>query len=93
MFIAILWILFLSGIVIGRYFRDRRIVRLAGRNTMPTILLLLFLFGIVIGSDRRIMDSLPELGAQAMVMAVACVMGSVFLAGLVYRIVKTRIKD
>ncbi|MCM1331859.1 MAG: lysine exporter LysO family protein [Bacteroides sp.] len=93
MFTAILWTLFISGIVIGRIFRKNRGVRLAGSWTMPTVLLLLFLFGAEIGSDERIMLSLPQLGAKAATMAVACVAGSVFLSGLVYRIVKNRIKQ
>jgi len=59
---------------------------------MPTVLLLLFLFGAEIGADERVMLSLPTLGSMAVVMAVSCVAGSVILSGLVYRMIRNRIK-
>lgn len=92
MFTAILWTLFLSGIVFGRLFIKNRVVRQMGSLTMPTVLLLLFLFGSEIGSDERVMLSLPTLGARALLMAVSCVAGSVILSGLVYRMIRNRIK-
>ncbi len=90
MFTAILWTLFLSAIVFGRLFRKNSVVRRLGSLTMPTVLLLLFLFGSEIGSDERVMLSLPTLGARAVVMA--CVAGSVILSGLVYRMIRNRIQ-
>ena len=90
MFTAILWTLFLSAIVFGRLFRKNSVVRRLGSLTMPTVLLLLFLFGSEIGSDERVMLSLPTLGARAV--AVACVAGSVILSGLVYRMIRNRIQ-
>ena len=92
MFTAILWTLFLSAIVFGRLFRKNSVVRRLGSLTMPTVLLLLFLFGSEIGSDERVMLSLPTLGARAVVMAVACVAGSVILSGLAYRMIRNRIQ-
>lgn len=91
MFAIILWSLFIVGIAVGRIFRDRRAIRLVGSFTMPAVLILLFLFGAEIGSDKLLMGSLPELGVGAVVMAVACVIGSVVFSALVYRIVKNRI--
>lgn len=81
----------MSGIIVGRFFRNCRWIRIAGSKTMPTVLLLLFLFGADIGSDDVIMRSLPDLGAWAAVMAVACVTGSVLFSVAIYRFVRNRI--
>lgn len=72
------------GIVAGRLLRTRpRPLRAAEWLAAAAIYLLLFLLGLSVGGDSSIMGALEELGAQALVLSVGSVAGSVLLAAVV----------
>lgn len=72
------------GIVAGRLLRTHsRPLRAADWLAAAAIYGLLFLLGLLVGGDRSIMGALEELGAQALVLSVGSVAGSVLLAAVV----------
>lgn len=81
MFIAI-GILIL-GILAGRLTRSFWSAGLLSRLTMSSIFLLLFLLGTAIGSNRKLLASLPNLGLQSLVIMLCCVAGSILLSILI----------
>ncbi len=76
-----------AGILIGYLIRSNgRLIRLADRMVIITILVLLFFMGFTIGRDPLIMGSLPQLGLTALILSVAGVTGSMLLALLVWKL-------
>ncbi len=72
------------GIAAGRLLRARpRPIGAAERMAVVTIYLLLFLLGLSVGGDRSIMGALEEVGAQALVLSVGSVAGSLLVAAIV----------
>lgn len=66
----------------------RKFVRLPflDKSIFGTILLLLFLMGISVGGNPEIIDNLPRVGGQALLLAVLGTSGSVSAAWVVYRL-------
>ncbi len=76
-----------AGILIGYLIRSNgRLIRLADRMVIITILVLLFFMGFTIGRDPLIMGNLPQLGLTALILSVAGVTGSMLLALLVWKL-------
>ncbi|WP_298451777.1 LysO family transporter [uncultured Prevotella sp.] len=82
MFTVIL--IMLSGIMVGRLLRSRRMTFLP-RVVMFMIWVLLFLLGVEVGANPEIIKNLKLLGVEALVIAVAGTLGSVLLAWALWR--------
>lgn len=76
-----------AGVIAGWLLRRYRL-KWMGKVTMVLIWVLLFLLGLEVGGDRSIVESLPTLGVEAVLIAVVSVLGSCLLALLLWRWVK-----
>ena len=85
MFIVMLFIFL--GILTG-YLLRKRAGRWQGRVVTGLIWLLLFLLGVEVGGDGRIVEALPTLGVEALVLSVAATLGSCLLAWGLWKMVK-----
>lgn len=59
-----------------------------GKVTTVLVWLLLFLLGLEVGGNRQIVESLPTLGVDALVIALFATLGSITAAGLLWRWIK-----
>lgn len=87
MFIVIVFIL--TGILGGYFLRKRNTEWLSQALTL-LVWVLLFLMGIEVGSDDRIMLSLPTLGVEALVVAVLATLGSCVGAWMLWRYISRK---
>lgn len=76
--------LMVCGIVIGYLFRERNL-KVVQKLINYAIFLLLFLLGITVGANGEVMDNLDTIGAEAVIITLAAVAGSVLCAWGVYR--------
>ena len=76
-----------TGIAFGYLLRKKPVLRKLNKPISYTIYLLLFLLGISVGSNREIIDNLPSLGGQALLLAVAGTLGSVLAAWIIYKFI------
>ncbi len=74
----------LSGMLLGRLLRNRRMAFLP-RVVMFLIWVLLFLLGVEVGANPEIIRNLKSLGVEAFVLAVAGTLGSAVLACALWR--------
>ena len=81
---TVLCIMF-SGIICGYLFRKKTIFQKLSKPINYTIYLLLFFLGISVGGNKEIINNLPSLGGQALLLAFAGTLGSVLAAWVVYR--------
>lgn len=72
------------GILVGYVVRKQHTEWLSKAITL-LVWVLLFLMGIEVGGNERIMQSLPTLGVEALVVAVLATMGSCVGARLLWR--------
>lgn len=72
------------GILVGYLVRKQHTEWLSKAITL-LVWVLLFLMGIEVGGNERIMQSLPTLGVEALVVAVLATMGSCVGAWLLWR--------
>ncbi|WP_314949947.1 LysO family transporter [Tannerella forsythia] len=77
--------LMFAGIALGYLFRKRLILRRFSNLMGWTVYLLLFSLGISVGNNREIICNLSALGGQALWLAFAGTLGSVWGAWIVYR--------
>ncbi|WP_052345234.1 LysO family transporter [Alkaliflexus imshenetskii] len=76
--------LFLVGIIVGRMLLGKpKIHHICNRLMMWAVYVLLFFLGISVGSDAAIIDNIPTLGFQALVLALAALTGSLVTIRLV----------
>lgn len=73
-----------GGIAAGYLLRNVGWLQHLGKPISYTIILLLFLLGLSVGGNREIVNNLPALGGQALLIAVAATLGSVLAAWAVY---------
>ena len=73
------------GIAFGYLLRKKTILRELSKPIGYTIYLLLFLLGISVGGNREIIENLPALGGQALLLAFAGTLGSVLAAWIIYK--------
>ena len=78
----------LSGMLLGRLLRNRRMAFLP-RVVMFLIWVLLFLLGVEVGANPEIIRNLKSLGVEAFVLAVAGTLGSAVLAWALWRYVES----
>ena len=74
----------LSGMLLGRLLRNRRMAFLP-RVVMFLIWVLLFLLGVEVGANPEIIRNLKSLGVEAFVLAVAGTLGCAVLAWALWR--------
>lgn len=80
--------LIMMGIMSGALFLGvicRRRLPWIGKVTTALVWLLLFLLGLEVGGNRQIVEALPTLGVDALVIAVFATLGSISAAGLLWR--------
>ena len=75
-----------GGVILGYFFRKKEILQKLGTPINYTICLLLFFLGISVGGNKEIINNLPSLGGQALLLAFAGTSGSVIAAWIVYKI-------
>ena len=73
-----------GGIAIGYLLRRVEILQSLGKTISYTIYLLLFFLGISVGANEDIVRNLSTLGGQALLLALAGILGSVVAAWGVY---------
>ena len=73
-----------AGVLTGWLLRRHR-AGWTGKVTMALLIL-----GVEVGSDRRIVESLPTLGVEAAVIAVVSLLGSCLAALLLWTVVRRR---
>lgn len=76
--------LMVSGIVLGYLFREKKLGFIQ-RLISIAIFALLFLLGVSVGSNAQIMDNLPDIGLDALVITLGAVAGSVLCAWGIYK--------
>jgi uncharacterized membrane protein YbjE (DUF340 family) len=64
------------GILLGFLFRDRRMPKL-DRASLAVVVILIFSLGFGIGSNNELLSSLPQVGAQGLVIAVLAILFSI----------------
>jgi uncharacterized membrane protein YbjE (DUF340 family) len=74
------------GIALGYLFRKKTMLQKLNKPISYTIYLLLFFLGISVGSNSDIINNLPTLGSQALLLAFAGTLGSVLAAWVVYQL-------
>jgi len=75
-----------GGIILGYFFRKKAILQKLSKPINYTIYLLLFFLGISVGGNKEIINSLPSLGGQALLLAFAGTLGSVLAAWIAYKL-------
>ncbi|MGA2766760.1 MAG: LysO family transporter [Candidatus Bathyarchaeia archaeon] len=73
-----------AGMLFGYFLREKRRVNL-GKLTFGIILVLIFSLGFGIGSNSELLNSLPEVGLSAVVIASLAIVFSVILVKAVKR--------
>lgn len=70
----------LVGMAFGKVISKYGQAKLAGRFTLLGVMTLLFVMGAQIGSNPDVLLNLPRIGGQAVLLAVACVLGSIIVS-------------
>ena len=74
-----------AGILLGIVLRRReRFLKVIDQLTVWFIYIFLFLLGLTVGLNREIIAQFGRLGMQAIIIALACVIGSLVPAWFVY---------
>ncbi len=74
-----------AGILVGALLRRReRFLKVIDQLTVWFIYIFLFLLGVSVGLNREIIAQFGRLGLKAVVIALACVIGSLVPAWFVY---------
>lgn len=77
-------VIMLAGVVLGYVLKAGRFVCVR-RIVTVLIWVLLFLLGVEVGGNPRVINGIGQLGIEAVVIAVAGVLGSAGLAWIVYK--------
>lgn len=75
------------GILLGYIFRGIDKLQRISKLISYTIYLMLFLLGISVGANKEVVNNLPTLGVQALILASAGVIGSAIFAWLIYKFI------
>lgn len=79
-------LLMAGGIILGMLLRNyKRLVPLVDKMILRSIFLLLFLMGLSIGANTSIIQKLPALGFQALLLSIGGILGSILLVWLMRR--------
>lgn len=78
--------LFLSlGIAVGVFLRRFENIAIVSKLLTVAIVILLFLLGKSVGKNADIMQNLPTIGMQALIITTAAITGSVLMSMMVYK--------
>jgi uncharacterized membrane protein YbjE (DUF340 family) len=77
----------IAGIIIGYFLRNRKHVDL-GKVTLGAILTLIFSMGFSIGSNNDLLQSMPKIGLNALVLVALVMFFSVFFLKAYRKVVK-----
>ena len=73
------------GIAIGWFLHKKeKLLKLTNKLTNWAIYLLLFLLGLSVGTNKKILNSLDQIGLQAVVITLFAVSGSIMVSWLTY---------
>jgi hypothetical protein len=81
---ALLIVPLVAGMLLGYFLREKRAINL-GKLTLGIILVLIFSLGFGIGSNSVLLDSLPDVGLSAVVIASLAILFSIILVKAVRR--------
>lgn len=83
--------LMLTGIIVGYLFRAKKATWI---SKVITVLIwsLLFLLGIDVGNNKAIINGLHTIGAEALIITVAAILGSVIGAKLLWKWINKNLK-
>lgn len=81
---ALLVVPLIAGMLLGYFLREKKKVNL-GKVTVGIVLVLIFSLGFGIGSNSELLNSLPEVGLSAVVIASLAIVFSVILVKAVRR--------
>lgn len=88
LFIAILIGTIIHGVLIG--YASRKIeMKHINHVVLFFICLLLFIIGVEIGQDKQVLTNLPKLGYVALLIATLTALGSMLMAWLLWRRIRT----
>ncbi len=78
-------VLFITGIIAGRFFRNSNSAR-KGIDILVTwaVYILLFLLGISVGINDKIINDFSRIGYTSVLLTIGAVLGSIILAKIVY---------
>lgn len=77
--------LFALGILVGRFFRDRKKLRKNVDMAVTwSVYLLLFLLGVSVGINEKVLANFSQIGYKAFWITIGAVGGSLILAKIVY---------
>lgn len=79
--------LLLLGVGVGYLFRNNNL-KWISKLIMALIWLLLFILGVEVGENEEIMKGLHTIGIEALIIAVAAVLGSIIGAKLLWNWIK-----
>jgi len=78
--------LFFSGLLLGYILRDKDVFRgILESGINWVIYLLLFLLGISVGTRKEIIDNFSKIGFDAVLITLGAMVGSIFLAFILYK--------
>ncbi|MBE9488303.1 MAG: LysO family transporter [Bacteroidetes bacterium] len=80
--------LFVLGIGLGYILRKVIKESVVAKVTTMIIYLLLFVLGISVGGDEKVMNNLPTLGLNALIITAGAMLGSMIMAFLVYKLIQ-----
>ncbi len=77
------------GLIVGYFIRGKNISSV-GKIITVLIWVLLFCLGVKVGTDEKVVAELPKIGLEALAITLGAVIGSMFFAWLLWRIVIKR---
>lgn len=80
-------LILLAGIVLGRIFRQKPLIRKSNKIIFPIVLVLLFLMGIGIGTNETVINNLYGLGKEALIITAGALIGTLAGAALLWHFV------
>jgi uncharacterized membrane protein YbjE (DUF340 family) len=79
----------IAGIAVGYFLRNKKHVDL-GKLIFGAIVILIFSMGFLIGSNNDLLQSMPEIGLNALVMAVLAIFFSIIFLKAFKKMVKLK---
>jgi hypothetical protein len=78
-----------AGVLLGYYLRNKRRINL-NRVTLGIIIILIFSLGFSIGSSNELLDALPRVGLDALVITLLAIGFSVVFVKVAEKVVKLK---
>ena len=82
----IIFIILISGIFLGRFFRNNKsIINLSELLSDWAIYLLLFFMGLTTATNEKIIGKIGEIGLLVIIITTGAVMGSILVGAIIYK--------